>query len=97
MDIRIGKVTHYYTHLSVAVVELSEELNVGDSIYFLGHTTEFEQSVDSLEINHHKVLSAGPGSHSATSAKTTEVAIKVIEPVRQGDVVFKSVEFPQQP
>ncbi len=82
MDIRIGKVTHYYNHLSVAVLELSGELKVGDTIHILGRTTDFDQQVVSMEIEHQKIASAGPG---------TEVALKVIDTVRRGDIVFKYV------
>ena len=83
MDIRIGKVTHYYNKISVAVLELSETLNVGDKVAFVGHTTEFSQPVESLEIEHHKIQSAGAGQ---------EVALKVWETVRNGDLVYKVVE-----
>jgi hypothetical protein len=80
MDILIGKVTHYYNRLSVAVVELVGELCLGDQIAILGHTTEFTQPVESLEIEHHKIQSAGTGQ---------EVALKVWEAVRAGDLVYK--------
>jgi putative protease len=83
MDIRVGKVTHYYDHISVAVLELTGELKVGDTIHILGRTTDFGQQVGSMEIEHQQIQSAGPG---------TEVAIKVVESVRKGDIVFKSVE-----
>lgn len=83
MNVRIGKVTHFFARISVAVLELSDELYVGDTILFLGHTTEFTQPVDSMEIEHQKVQSVGPGS---------EVALKVIQRVRAGDEVFKVVE-----
>ena len=83
MDIRVGKVTHYYNHISVAVLELTGELKVGETIHILGRLTDFDQRVGSLEIEHQKIQSAGPG---------TEVALKVIESVRKGDVVFKFVE-----
>jgi len=80
MDILIGKVTHYYNRISVAVVELAGELRVGDQIAILGHTTEFTQPVESLEIEHHKIQSAATGQ---------EVALKVWEAVRAGDLVYK--------
>ena len=83
MEIRVGKVTHYYNHISVAVLELTGELKVGDTIHILGRITDFEQRVGSMEIEHQKVNSVGPG---------TEVALKVIDFVRNGDVVFKFVE-----
>jgi hypothetical protein len=80
METLIGKVTHYYNRISVAVVDLSAELKVGDAILLLGHTTDFTQEVTSLEIEHQKVRSAGPQG---------EVAIKVDGEVRQGDLVYK--------
>lgn len=80
MENCVGKVTHYFTNLSVAVLELTGELKVGDSIQVLGHITEFEQPVTSLEIDHHQVQSARPGM---------EVALKVLDYVRVGDMVFK--------
>jgi hypothetical protein len=80
MDILIGKVTHYYNRISVALVELAGELSVGDRIALLGHTTEFIQPVESLEIEHHKIEKAGSGQ---------EVAVKVWETVRIGDLVYK--------
>lgn len=83
MDIRVGKVTHYFNRIGVAVIELTDELRVGDRICILGRTTEFEQHVGSMEINHQKVNVVGPGM---------EVALKVIEPVRKGDVVYKVTE-----
>ncbi len=82
MDIRVGKVTHYFNHLSVAVLELTEEVKVGEAIHILGRVTDFDQHIGSLEIEHHKIQSAGPGA---------EVALKVIEPVRPGDIVFRCV------
>jgi putative protease len=80
METLIGKITHYYNRISVAVVDLSAELKVGDTILLLGHTTDFTQEVTSLEIEHQKVRSAGPRG---------EVAVKVDGEVRQGDLVYK--------
>lgn len=83
MDVRVGKVTHFFNHLSVAVLELSGELKVGDRISIVGRFTDIEQRVSSMEIDHLKVTAVGPG---------TEVALKVYEPVRKGDMVYKVVE-----
>ena len=55
MDIRVGKVTHYYSRISVAVVELSGELSVGETIHILGRITDIDQQVDSMEIGHQKI------------------------------------------
>lgn len=83
MEVRIGKVTHYFNRISVAVVDLKGNLAVGDRIVILGKTTELTQVVNSMEIDHRKVQSVKSG---------TEVALKVAEPVRQGDIVYKVVD-----
>lgn len=83
MDIRVGKVTHFFNHLSVAVLELDGELKVGDTICIVGRFTDIEQRVSSMEIDHQKVTAVAPGM---------DVALKVYEPVRKGDVVYKVVE-----
>ena len=80
MAIPIGKVTHYYNRIGVAVLALDAELKVGEWVQFLGHSTDFEQPVVSLEINHHKIPSAGPGQ---------EVAMKVTDRVRAGDKIYR--------
>lgn len=79
-EVQIGKVTHYYTRISVAVLELNGELSVGDTVHIMGRITDFVQRVGSMEIEHHKVQSAGPGE---------DVALEVDEYVREGDAVFK--------
>ena len=83
MKKHIGRVTHYFERIGVAVLDLSGGLKVGDMVHIQGRTTDFTQPVESMEIQHQKVQSVGPGA---------EVALKVIEPVRQGDAVFKVVE-----
>ncbi len=80
MEIRVGKVTHYYDRIHVAVLELVGELNVGESIHIHGRATDFTQSVVSMEIEHQKIQSARPKD---------EVALQVIEPVREGDILYK--------
>jgi translation initiation factor IF-2 len=79
MENPVGRVTHYYNRIGVAVLETSSELNIGDTILFLGHTTDFVQHVTSMQINHAPVQSVGAGQ---------EVAIKVDEPVRKSDEVY---------
>ena len=83
MEKRIGKVTHHFTKLNVAVLELTDEMRLGDEIHILGRITDFTQYVTSMEIEHKKFEVVGPGM---------EVAIKVEDYVRQGDEVFKVVE-----
>jgi len=83
METLVGRITHYYNHLSVAVVEISGDLNLGDRLHLLGRVTDFEQRAGSMEIEHHKVDAVGAGM---------EAALHVIEVVRKGDSVFKVVE-----
>ena len=78
----IGSVTHYYSHLGVATVELSEPLKIGERVHIKGHSTDLEQPVLSMQIDHHSVVEAKPGD---------PVAIKVVEHVREHDVVLKQV------
>ncbi len=83
MEIHIGQITHYYNRLGVAVLELSNDLKVGDVVHIVGHTTNFSQRVESMEIEHRQVQSVGPG---------VEAALKVVERVRQGDIIYKVTE-----
>ena len=83
MEKLVGRVTHYYNRIGVAVLELNDEIKVGDTVVFLGHTTDFTQRVNSMEINHQRVLAVGADQ---------EVAVKVDEPVRKLDEVFKIME-----
>ena len=78
---RIGVVTHYYNHLSVATLRLeSGTLRVGDVIHVRGHTTDFRQKVESLEVNHAPATEVGPND---------DFGLKVVEHTREHDVVFK--------
>jgi len=78
---RVGFVTHYYGHLSVAAIRLeSGSLRVGDTIRILGHTSDFRQRVDSMQIDRQAVTEAG---------KRQEIGIKVAEHARENDEVYK--------
>ena len=82
----IGRVNHYYSNLGVAGLVLTEPLHKGDRIHIVGHSygtaspTDVEQTVDSMEIEHHQVDDAGPED---------AVAVKVSGKVREGDDVFR--------
>jgi len=81
---RVGTVTHYYTHLHVAAITLDKgDLKVGDTIHVKGHTSDFIQKVDSLQIEHDSVAEAKKG---------TSVGIKLKEHGREHDEVYKVVE-----
>ena len=78
---RIGVVTHYYSHLSVATLRLeASTLRVGDVIHIRGHTTDFSQRVEFLEVNHSPATEVGPND---------DFGLKVVEHVREHDVVYK--------
>jgi hypothetical protein len=79
--VRIGVVTHYYSHLSVATVRLETgALRLGDRIHVRGHTTDFSQKVESLEVNHAPATEVGPND---------DFGLKVVEHAREHDVVYK--------
>ena len=77
---RIGKVTHYFDRINVAVLELTDGIRVGDTVHFLSHATDFKQEVNSLQIEHQNVDEAKPGQ---------DVALKVAQKVHPNDAVFK--------
>jgi putative protease len=76
----IGRVSHYYGHISVAAVSLTAPLAVGERIHIRGHTTNLEQVVDSMEVDHQPVTAAAPGD---------DVALKVTDHVRDHDLIFR--------
>ena len=76
----IGRISHYYSHLSVAAISLSSPLRVGERIHIMGHTTNLVQTVDSLEIDRAKVESASSGD---------DVALRVTDHVRDHDLIFR--------
>jgi len=76
----IGKATHYFTKIGVGVIELTKALKVGDKIRIKGATTDFEQNIDSMQIEHNNVEKAKKGE---------SIGLKVAEPVRENDKVYK--------
>ncbi|MBI3805616.1 MAG: translation elongation factor-like protein [Nitrospirae bacterium] len=81
MEQPIGTVTHYYSHLSVAVVQLNEgNLQVGDTIRIKGHTTNLEQPIESMEVDHQSVQQASSGQ---------VFGLKVRDHVREHDQIYK--------
>ena len=77
---KVGKVEHYYTNIGVGVIKLSGTLKVGDKIRIKGATTDFEQKVDSMQIEKDKIKEAKKGK---------SIGLKVKDHVRQNDVVYK--------
>lgn len=78
----VGRVAGFFAHVSVAIVELTAALKVGDAMYIKGHTTDVQQQVDSLQVDHVSVQEARPGQ---------SVGVKVTTRCRQHDVVYKLV------
>ena len=77
----IGRVTHYFPKVRATAVMIErEEIRVGDTLYFKGHTTRFKQRVDSLQVNHQTVTQASAGE---------EVGIQTRSRTREHDRVFK--------
>ena len=79
----IGKVTHYFGKINVAVVELSDELKIGEKIHIVGGTRDFTQMVNSMQIEHQPIKEAKKGD---------VIGLKVDQPVREGDKDFKVIE-----
>ena len=76
----IGRITHYFTNIGVAVVELTDgKLSVGDKIHIKGSTSDFEQMIDSMQIEHENVKNAKKGD---------AVGLKVEQQIREGDEVY---------
>ena len=78
----VGTVEHYYTKIGVAVVNLEGNLSVGDKISIEGATTNIQQTVDSMQVEHEEVENAKAGD---------SVGMKVADRVRPGDQVYKFV------
>lgn len=78
---KVGKVTHYYDKLNVAIVDLDGTLSVGDNIKFVrGGEDLFEQKVESIQIEHEK---------KDTAAKGDVIGLKTNEAVKEGTEVYK--------
>jgi putative protease len=80
---RIGEVTHYFGKINVAVLRLTSDLKIGDTVHFLGRNTDFPQEIASMQIEHEAVAEAKAGE---------EVAVKVTQRVRRGDSIFRLEE-----
>ncbi len=83
MEIEIGKVTHYYNHLNVAVISLTDNLKLGDRVHIVGHHTNITERVASMEVDHQPVVWVKTGD---------SVAIKVLDRVHEHDKVYRIVE-----
>ena len=83
-EAEIGKVTHYFGKIGVAALEITQgKLVVGDTIHIVGHTSDFTQTVDSMQIE-------GQSVDEATAGQS--IGIKVVDHAREHDVVYKVEE-----
>lgn len=82
MEEKIGKVTHFYSKLGVAAIEIDHgKLQKGDKIHIVGHTTDTEQMVQSMELEHQAIDEAEEGQN---------ISVHVDEHVREHDDVYKA-------
>jgi translation initiation factor IF-2 len=80
-ETEIGKVSHYFAKIGVAAIEITNgSLSVGDTIHVKGHTSDFTQTVDSIQLDNEKIPTAVPGQ---------AIGIKVKDHARQHDAVYK--------
>jgi hypothetical protein len=80
--IKIGHITHYFSKIGVAVVELTAPLVVGDRILVKGPSTDFEQVVESMQIEHENIPRAEAGQ---------SIGLKMAEHVKERDIVYKKL------
>jgi hypothetical protein len=82
-EVEIGTVTHYFSKIGVAAITVTQDaLRVGDTIHIKGHTSDFTQKIDSLQLDNRAVQEAKPGD---------SVGFKVVDHARQHDKVYKVV------
>ena len=81
MEEEIGRITHYFSKINVGILEMTKgELSVKDTVHIKGHTTDFYQNIESMQVDHSPVESAKSGDL---------VGLKVENSVREKDLVFK--------
>ena len=78
---KLGEITHYFDHISVGIIKVASPIKVGDKVHIKGHTTDFEQEIKEMQLDHGSI---------ETAKKGQEVGIKVKEHVREGDEVLKA-------
>lgn len=78
----VGKVLHFFPKINVAVIDLEDTVLVGDQIFIKGPTTDFEQIVESMEIEHAKINQANAGQ---------SIGLKVKSRVREHDTVYMTM------
>ena len=76
----VGKITHYYGKIGVAVVQVTDEIKVGDEISIEGPATNVRQKIDSMQVEHENIETAKAGD---------DIGMKVADKVRENDNVYK--------
>ena len=79
----IGKISHYFGNINVGIIELTDNLKTGEKIHIKGASTDFEQTVDSMQIDHKDVSEAKSGD---------AIGIKMGQKIREGDMVYRIME-----
>lgn len=83
-EVELGKITHYFGKIGVAAIEITQDsLAVGDTIRIKGHTSDFTQKIDSMQIDGQPVDEATVGQ---------SIGIKVDKHAREHDAVYKVIE-----
>lgn len=77
----IGKVTHFYGHISVAIIKFNRNISAGTELHFRGATTDFKETAKSMQYNHASI---------AVAPKGKQIGVKVKKRVREGDLVYKA-------
>jgi hypothetical protein len=77
----VGKVTHYYAHIKVAIVKFNTKVKAGSELYFKGATTDFKEAAKSMQFDHEPIAIAQPKK---------QIGIKLKKRVREGDLVYKA-------
>jgi translation elongation factor EF-Tu-like GTPase len=78
---KLGEITHYFDHLKVGIVKIANPIKVGDKVHVKGHTTDFEQVVAEIQLDHKAIDVAKKGQ---------EVGVKLKDFVREGDEVHSA-------
>jgi len=80
--VEVGHITHFFSKISVAVLELTAPLTVGDRILVKGPSTDFEQVVESMQIEHKNIQRAEAGQ---------SIGLKTVQHVKERDTVYKKL------
>jgi putative protease len=77
---KIGRITHFFPKIEVAIIELTTTVKNGENIVVRGSTTDIEQTIESMEVNHNKISTAAAGQL---------VGLKVLGQAKENDIVYR--------